>query len=707
MAHYTMEANTSIIKINQTLHGYKGGHKLLSASLDLTDVEKRSMLMFSDYSGSGIENKFKSYLTGYPLLSSKFYVFAKTWYADEMSRPGCVWTHSLLIDFTDLWTIKDMASLLKLFIRPQLLDDNLQYTIPLVIGTESVKKSEQFGELFYQLTCQLYTRTEQGIVLFADSSSQYESVILQMWNWQWPKMKRNFTFSTGSLSLRSYENEPFDLQLTPYGRKRSIFPTENETFYVTDIEDNGCESVWIEDYRLQNLIELQDFMVKYGSDVNGERKNFTSLFSAFLLIRNAHLSQDDVIKFFKENFTNSNSARMLKLDLIHILTKGNKKGIFSIIDLIINNKTFSKIEWDFKNLIISAWTRNQLSTEQLSTLMQGLIFSNHDENLILSILQSFTPETWIKLDIDSYYFKKLLVQNPELDKESFFWIAEKSIQEKWFRVIIENNKCSWKNIVHSMLDSHSDIFAEEIYNSIGDSLIQILIQWMEINNTKLLTQWMSILRKNPELFFNYISYSQKLNSELIRTTLNILNPYDKFWKQIPNHIIESFLFRVMKIQGDVEVAGIFTFFITAAYTDNLEDSVGINNLIFQPLHDKLKKDLVDFDSWERFKWHMGKDLYSLIEQNFLSKFFTDRNKIPDWDRCEFLRRSLLVTFLKYEWEPDNVIKAIPDRETFEKILDFGLDISAGSKLFKKMFKIIKSSHLETTFHYKILKKEFS
>ena len=43
---------------------------------------------------------------------------SKTWAAPEISRPGCIWTHSLFISFTELAQIEDPRILLQLFVRP-------------------------------------------------------------------------------------------------------------------------------------------------------------------------------------------------------------------------------------------------------------------------------------------------------------------------------------------------------------------------------------------------------------------------------------------------------------------------------------------------------------------------------------------------------------------------------------------------------------
>src|SRR3954471_23899161 len=105
--------------IHQAIHGYREGHRLLSSSLSLNPDSARAMLVLSDMSGPTMQPGFDEYLTGYPLPGSDLFVFAKTWYASEMQRPGCVWTHSLLLS-CDQVSQTSGSSLMYKFRRPQL-----------------------------------------------------------------------------------------------------------------------------------------------------------------------------------------------------------------------------------------------------------------------------------------------------------------------------------------------------------------------------------------------------------------------------------------------------------------------------------------------------------------------------------------------------------------------------------------------------------
>jgi len=118
MAHGVVQ--TDNVKVHQAVHGYADGHRQLTASVSLKPNDAKTMLVLSDISGAGAQIGDDGYLTGYPLAESGFYALVRTWPAPEMSRPGCVWTHTLLIEFADLATLIYPIELLLLFRRPVL-----------------------------------------------------------------------------------------------------------------------------------------------------------------------------------------------------------------------------------------------------------------------------------------------------------------------------------------------------------------------------------------------------------------------------------------------------------------------------------------------------------------------------------------------------------------------------------------------------------
>ena len=132
-------AQPATLIVHQALHGYKDGHRLLASSLGLKGRDASKLLVMSDVSGPNAQIVSDGYLTGYPLLDCGLYALARTWPAPEMPRPGCVWTHTLLIDFADL-AIIDSVTLIGSFRRPQ-PPDLTAYSGPIATSATSISGS--------------------------------------------------------------------------------------------------------------------------------------------------------------------------------------------------------------------------------------------------------------------------------------------------------------------------------------------------------------------------------------------------------------------------------------------------------------------------------------------------------------------------------------------------------------------------------------
>ena len=223
------------VNIEQTLHGYDNGHRLLASSSPLSSEEENTLLELSDLSGFQV-NGFEEYLTGFPIPNSDKYAFAKTWYAPEMKRPGCVWTHTLLIGQKEFNNIFNLNSLLRLFRRPEqgrysfynnrttyrfTGDSGYSLSVPQVDG-ESFQDSFALYVTFYR---HLYNKS-QTLVVGTDSSLKYENFVVSFWSQQWPELRFRFSFCTGSLSERRINDRPLSLQISPRQNVSSFFSSK-------------------------------------------------------------------------------------------------------------------------------------------------------------------------------------------------------------------------------------------------------------------------------------------------------------------------------------------------------------------------------------------------------------------------------------------------------------------------------------------------
>src|SRR5713101_7885022 len=203
------------IRVHQALHGYSDGHRLLACSTTLKARDQKTMLVMSDVSGAGASLSTDGYLTGYPLPDSGVYAVARTWAATEMARPGCVWTHTILVDFADLANLPSMSFLDAVFRRPVAGFQQLDYAGSLTVVRRDDEKSMSVvtRDSLKRILAALYGYPKDKVLSAATGASS--QVVFAVWAQQWPRLRRIFRFCTTSLADRSTEGASFDLQFTP------------------------------------------------------------------------------------------------------------------------------------------------------------------------------------------------------------------------------------------------------------------------------------------------------------------------------------------------------------------------------------------------------------------------------------------------------------------------------------------------------------
>lgn len=263
------------IEVDQTLHGYSEGHRLIDGSFKLPQSDARTMLVLSDASGSGSRIPLEGYLTGYPLSESGKYVLARTWAAPEMSRPGCVWTHSLLIDFADLARLGSAEGLLKCFRRPARAGGSGFTSRPEVEvkRTPTAVPPPDLGRAALWATA-LYGKPKGRIIAERESPSDDELVVA-IWMQQWPRLRRAFRFCSFSADDRSTSADLFDLQLMDAGRlSRSRIPGG---VIASAVERGDWVDTLLVDLELPAQSSLRQFLRDVGSDVTAGRAAMVSL----------------------------------------------------------------------------------------------------------------------------------------------------------------------------------------------------------------------------------------------------------------------------------------------------------------------------------------------------------------------------------------------------------------------------------------------
>ncbi|WP_285348468.1 hypothetical protein [Pseudomonas sp. ME-P-057] len=292
------------MKVDQCLFGYNDGHKLLATSLSLGS-ETSTLTELSDMAPGIVFGKSGGYWTGVPAPSIGRYVLMRTWPAPEMPRPGCVWTHALLIDPNVLELLEDLAVLQKSMSRPSNQADISQYREPLQLAI-SAGRSVVDSAIVTKLLIALYQRDRA--VVDTDFAGEIDDPLFAVWSQQWPRLRRNLRFQTAA--AHSHHPAPgvrFDLST-----KIAAIP-ESDLSPAAALPWMSAALLDIQ----QGSGELRDFLWRYGSDVKRQRKSFRPLVELYVMDRDLTvIDGHHIMQIVRDSFPSQQDALLLKQDLV-------------------------------------------------------------------------------------------------------------------------------------------------------------------------------------------------------------------------------------------------------------------------------------------------------------------------------------------------------------------------------------------------------
>lgn len=197
--------------IEQQIHGYRNGHQLLSATLNLPRQDQDTVDRLSDMAGPLRPGEtFSPYLAAYPLPSRSHFVFARTWQDHEAPRAGCVLTRSLLVPMTT-WECLDTLDELIALLIPVELERKIK------LPEQGDPGSDPLPAVSDQRTVELveamFLEGRQPIVFFETQEAEVitKRILLALW----PGLRRNFAVCSFTLAPRKIDGRDFDLVFAP------------------------------------------------------------------------------------------------------------------------------------------------------------------------------------------------------------------------------------------------------------------------------------------------------------------------------------------------------------------------------------------------------------------------------------------------------------------------------------------------------------
>ena len=490
------------ITLHQALFGYRDGHNMLATSTSLAPRVRQFLATITDSSGPESNQRFEGAFTGLSVPETDYYALFCTWPAPEMPRPGCVWSHVVLIHLADLALIPELFRLRNFCSRPSVPINVARYEQLLALDVARIEEHEtgkaDQRRLRYLIRA-LYENPESGVVILDEDSAPWENAVFEVWAQQWPRLRREFAFSTGSLGDRRLAGIPFDLQIAPIGSERLWrlpgIPTLLLNFLASTPQPFGeIIPQWVdvaeEDLRNQSDRRFREFLFDYGSDVEKPRAAFRKL--AAIYKRAGTMSEcawADLLRSVGESFPVPTEAVRLKRWLVTLpesLNPSEKlERAWAIVSFLLDSQysaAYPSLDFDFANSAVSLWKEKR---EQTITLLSRLVQRDEKPAAIsfAEAIASAVDSASLRAIAEGHGELVPLVirHNPALAFEIDTWKLSGHIQTQVYETLtkLSLSQADWGEIVGAMLIAATDVSVREAVAMAGRFAMTGAFRWLE------------------------------------------------------------------------------------------------------------------------------------------------------------------------------------------------------------------------------------
>lgn len=655
--------------IEQTLYGYNKGHGLLASSFPVRPNNDSSLMsVLSDWTGFRNELGEDSYMTFYPLSNGEKYAFAKTWYADEMERPGCVWTHTLIVDLKDMDRNFDFRVLNDYFRRPQKGEYDF-YQHKIEIDNFETRYSNvvfsMFDDTSLLVLYLLLLGNNKNLFIYMDKDQRaYVALCFYLLQYLPLDILKWVSMSTGSISRRKLGSEDFSIQFTDNITNISLSNAPWNGKIAKENFTNGLlyifEQSKKENDTFPSLIRL------FREDIKDEKEK---LFAFAMLMKELDTALNEkvggkeyanVLSLLEEYFPKQNEGIRLKSNFlsekISSLYGTEEDYLFQIASLK-NDSFLYPEETQFESRLMELDKDDHASYIDLITKIAALAhpndtackallyaINNMEEQELLNLIDKewekllpflssndrfFESGMWLKFSNDKFNTIFLLFSQKLFDK-FIYWDgllnkaidAETLVSEDVSKKIIEKAKDA-VSIIFEAANSGSHHF-------VSPSLLQ------------------ACLLKKQDIFI-WMNSQETINERVERFLLYKIEPNDYDLKSNSSSVWKAFL------NQDNENKNIDFYIYLYILAHNWHDVIAIEMLkhSFYHIYIALSKNQLDEKYWNR-----------------ISCFTSISYFIDKWDKCKILSRGL-VDYLKNASVDIRVLKEFtPNKKINERLVRY-------------------------------------
>ena len=512
------------IKVHQALFGYDAGHHLLCESTTLSTEAKHFLSIASDLSGSAPSFGFIQTYTGMPVPGTDYYAVFCTWPASEMPRPGCVWSHVLLIELADLAEIRDLSVLRRMLRRPITSMPNwlATYRQPLMVpfDTPQVLAVSAVQKLHTVITA-VYGNPTKPIVILTDESHEFEDLMFALWSQQWPRLRRNFHFSTGSFADRSRAGRVFDIQISPESNRRAwqqhdyLFVLSKSTALPVhqSINERGIDCA-VRDILEPDVNGFRSFLRNYGSDIASPRKAFGSLAILFANTKCEIRSWTENLRLVAKSFPSPLDAVRLKQWLafpVEWLDKPDPNVVLETATFLLTNKDaqpFEQVSASVTGTVPHLWITRRTEVLKLVSRLVRRTETKAAYAFVSAVAKVVRVNELEEIWAESPQLVSLFLNFcPSLAANDAVWQLPQTAQWQIFEVLHRSNLSTseWAQIVGAMFRAGTNVGVRDAVTKAGVFALEAVLNcWLSFAKCDGLPNetWREALSKNATTRFN-------------------------------------------------------------------------------------------------------------------------------------------------------------------------------------------------------------
>lgn len=648
------------MKIEQCLHGYYKGHGLLASSLsDVSSADSTLMSVLSDWTGYYAKEADRcGYLTAYPLSDEKLYAIAKSWYAPEMERPGCVWTHTMIINLEELDRRFDFRFLDKYFKRPQNWDFS-HYSETLSIEFDEHVASESIFSEFDETTLLFlytYLLSESNIglsILIEKRQELYQQLCLLYMQYLPLNILKKKSFSTGSESSRKLGSSEFTMQFVTAGRYISFSAAPWKEKLTPENFNEGLRFIMNEAKKTAD--ETPELIRIFSMDIGDNIDRFIAVSNLLRLLEyatNGHKEKENyliILDILSNNFPLVRDGTLLKKNF---LSQRITNLFCSEDDFLYNIASLKSLEAfdynaiDFKQRISILFNEKQ---EQFVSLIKRLARIEKPNDIACEILLyglEVLDESIINAIIeDNWYTMNSLagVSVHYMNTGSWIYLSKDHFQ---MLLLVYSNQISdnfyrWNELLIKILETGvltDESLSQIILMKADNAVIKIFDHANHSEHHFVSPLLLKCCIEYEKVLLEWLSRQSNLTEAVERFIVFNVDPMSVNIKKISSDIWLS----LIRNDNGYKYEEYYVFLFVLAH--NWQDNYTVYYLqhAFYPIHEFLRTESLSERGWYKIKK------------------YTEPLFMQEWDKCKKLRKGLVKYLMNCGYNRSVLDKFTPD-----------------------------------------------